>query len=91
VIRFLLFPGVGDMLKKEDFNIDFETGSLLDAFAALIKTRPELEDELLDNTGDLKITYGVFVNDQRISADQRGGFQINENDVITLLPNLAGG
>ena len=91
VITFVLFPGVGDMLKKEEFSLSFKMGNMADALGALLKTYPELEDEIMDENGESRNSISIFVNDERVLYQQRDTIVIKSGDSITILPNLSGG
>lgn len=91
MIVFELLPGVGDMIRKQRFEVEFEGGPLSDAIAGLIKAHPDLAGDLLTPDGHIKSSLATFVNDERITRDERDRIELKGGDRVTILPPLFGG
>ncbi len=76
---------------NKEVEIEFEGQTLKDALLKLVEIYPNLKDRLFDENNNMKKFLAVFIND--VSARELGGenAKINENDVISILPAIAGG
>ena len=91
MITFELFPGVGDMLKKQHLETSFAGKTLDDALAQLMADHPHLTGELLDEQGQYRNALAFFINDQQVTGEMKFEQAIRDSDKITILPALAGG
>lgn len=71
----------------------FETDSFTvdQAVEALTTEYPELKTHLIDNNGKVRSFIKVFVGDDDIKALDGIDTELNENDVVSIVPAIAGG
>jgi len=63
-------------------------GELLDA---LTRDHAELRRHLYTEEGRLRSFVNVYVNDEDIRHLSRGATRVNDTDVISIVPSIAGG
>lgn len=57
----------------------------------LQNTYPDLKKHLLDETGNLRSFINIFVGDEDIRNLQQENTSVKENEVISIVPAIAGG
>ena len=63
-------------------------GSILDE---LNKTYPGFGERILDEQGEIRRFVNIFVNDEDVRFLQERNTPVNEADVISIVPAIAGG
>ncbi|HXV64619.1 MAG TPA: molybdopterin-synthase adenylyltransferase MoeB [Vicinamibacteria bacterium] len=63
-------------------------GELLDR---LIERYGELRKHLFDEAGQLRSFVNVYVNEEDVRSLSRGDTRVEENDVVSIVPSIAGG
>ncbi len=61
------------------------------ALAALVQAHPGLRDHLYDNAGAIRSFVNVYLNDDDIRYLPDDRRQLGANDVISIIPAIAGG
>ncbi len=71
----------------------FETdkSNVKDAIQELVNYYPELENNLLDESGNIRSFVNVFVEDKNIKSLEKEKTTIQENQTINIIPAIAGG
>src|SRR5438270_11769535 len=62
-----------------------------EAVANLAEQYPELRRHLMGENGHLRCFVNLYVNDEDVRGLQRDATPLCENDVLTIVPSLAGG
>ena len=65
--------------------------TLGEAFEDLVRQFPGLAGQVLTETGELHKFVNVYVNDDDVRYLDRLGTKLSDNDVISILPAVAGG
>jgi molybdopterin converting factor small subunit len=71
--------------------IEVQGGSVLDCIADLIRRYPGLEGRILDGGDRLLLKWMVYVYNQGDIVANELSYHVEEGDIITLLPMVAGG
>lgn len=66
-------------------------GTVGEVFSALTTQYPGLEGQLIDDTGTLHKFVNVYVNDDDIRYLSQLATPVGEQDVVSILPAVAGG
>jgi molybdopterin synthase sulfur carrier subunit len=75
--------------KKDSVEIDARTVG--EALAGLTSQFGDLRKHLFNEEGKLRSFVNVYVNDEDIRFLQKGQTPVKENDVISIVPSIAGG
>ena len=78
-------------LTKGAGTIDLRADDLAGAIDALNARFPGFAYRLLDDQGRLRRFVNAFVNEESVSHIAPGEVPLHAGDVITILPNIAGG
>jgi sulfur-carrier protein len=71
--------------------VELEGGTIRELVAALVAKYPSLEQQLLDESGDLNRFVNVYVNGQDVRYLNGLDTPVAERDEVRLLPAMAGG
>jgi sulfur-carrier protein len=71
--------------------VELEGGTIRELVAALVSKYPSLEQQLLDESGDLNRFVNVYVNGQDVRYLDGLDTPVAERDEVRLLPAMAGG
>lgn len=70
----------------------FVAGSNLGAALEQLKaTSPELASRILDEQGEIRRFVNIFVNDEDVRFLQEKDTPVEESDIISIVPAIAGG
>lgn len=71
----------------------FETQqtSVKEAIQELAETYPELKNNLLDESGNIRSFVNVFVEDTNIKSLKKEQTAVQDNQTINIIPAIAGG
>jgi molybdopterin converting factor small subunit len=78
-------------LTKGAGTVELKADDLAQAIDALNRRFPGLSYRLLDDQGRLRRFVNAFVNEESVSHLPPGDVRLHAGDVITILPNIAGG
>lgn len=76
---------------QKEVIIEFEGETLKDVFLKLTDIYPDLKNRLFDENGNLRKFLAVFVNNTNARDIGFENAKINDNDVVFILPAIAGG
>jgi adenylyltransferase/sulfurtransferase len=62
-----------------------------EALASLVAAHPDLRRQLYSEEGKLRSFVNVYVNDEDIRYMKKDQTPVNDNDVISIVPSIAGG
>ncbi|MDP0926806.1 MoaD/ThiS family protein [Paracoccus onubensis] len=65
--------------------------SFNEALGSLIARHPRLKSRLVTGSGTVYDFVSVFVNDRRVGPDEFPEITLDDGDVVTLVPAMAGG
>ncbi len=71
--------------------VELEGGTIRELVAALVAKYPSLEQQLLNESGDLNRFVNVYVNGQDVRYLNGLDTPVAERDEVRLLPAMAGG
>jgi molybdopterin converting factor small subunit len=71
--------------------IEVQGGSVQECIADLIRRYPDLEGMILDGEDRILLRWMVYINNQSAVAFNELSYHVNDGDIITLLPMVAGG
>jgi adenylyltransferase/sulfurtransferase len=71
--------------------LELEGTTVEEVLQQLVKTNPDMEKILFDETGNIRSFVNVYVNDQQIEALEGVQTKLNSTDRVTLIPVIAGG
>ena len=71
--------------------VQLEGGTIRELVAALVAKYPSLEQQLLDQSGDLNRFVNVYVNGQDVRYLNGLDTPVAQRDEVRLLPAMAGG
>ncbi len=75
--------------KKDTVEIDGNSaGEILDE---LTKKYSQLRKHLYDENGELRSYVNIYVNDEDIRYLQKSNTALNETDIVSIIPSIAGG
>jgi molybdopterin converting factor small subunit len=88
----MTFQFSGLLLRYADYNrtVDVSAGTLGEALTELEQRFPALRSVLCDNTGELRRTHRMFVNDELVSRPSTA-LALRSSDRVELLTAIAGG
>ena len=72
-------------------SVTAEGATVAEVFASLIGTFPALKDNLLGDDGGLHKFVNVYVNDDDIRYLRQLDTKVDDGDVLSILPAVAGG
>lgn len=75
--------------KKESVEASGATAG--DVLASLTTQYPELRKQLYNDEGKLRSFVNVYVNDEDIRYMQRDSTPVQDSDVLSIVPSIAGG
>jgi molybdopterin synthase sulfur carrier subunit len=78
-------------LTNNQEEIPVEGSSLGAILNELNRIYPGLSDRILDEKGDIRRFVNIFVNDEDVRFLQLKETRLEESDVISIIPALAGG
>jgi adenylyltransferase/sulfurtransferase len=68
------------------------TGSTVgEVLSALTNQHPDLRKQLYNDQGKLRSFVNVYLNDEDIRYLSKDSTPVNETDVLTIVPSIAGG
>ena len=66
-------------------------GSVQECIADLIHRYPGLEGMILDGENRILLKWTVYINNQSAASSNELSYQVEDGDIISLLPMVAGG
>ncbi len=89
-IVVVTFARLKQIIGKKQF--DYEATMIKDLIEKLIKEfGPELEQELLNEKGEIRKIYRILVNARNINLLDGFNTELHEDDMVVLMPAIAGG
>jgi molybdopterin converting factor small subunit len=89
-IRILIPTPLRAYTNKVD-TIEVKAATVGDAITALTSQFSELRKHLYNDEGRLRSFVNVYLNDEDIRFLQKDQTQVNDGDVISIVPSIAGG
>lgn len=92
-MHWKLFANLAEAAGEREVGVDVESGATLrDAFDALLAAHPELEDEVLDEDGDL-YEHVRLLHEGTDPFAEGDGFEtaVDDGDELALFPPVSGG
>ena len=74
-----------------DASVSAEGATVAEVFAELVQRYPGLEGQLTDDGGGLHKFVNVYRNDDDIRYLEQLDTKLSDNDVVSILPAVAGG
>ena len=74
-----------------DASVSAEGATVAEVFAELVQRYPGLEGQLIDDGGGLHKFVNVYRNDDDIRYTGRLETPVADNDVVSIIPAVAGG
>ena len=71
--------------------VEVQGATVSEALGDLVRRHDGIRRHLLDDAGSVRSFVNIYVNDEDIRHLQNAGTTIAENDVITIVPSVAGG
>lgn len=71
--------------------IEFEGETVQDILTRLPEEYPELRKALFEEDGTIRSFVSVYLNDENVTSEEKRMTALKENDVLLLLPAIAGG
>jgi len=71
--------------------IEVQGGGVQECIADLIRRYPGLEGMILDGENRILLKWTVYINNQSAASSNELSYQVEDGDIITLLPMVAGG
>jgi adenylyltransferase/sulfurtransferase len=71
--------------------VEVIAGSVSEALSSLISKHPELKRHLYAEDGKLRSFVNVYVNDEDVRYLQKEATAVNDSDIISIVPSIAGG
>ncbi|MFC7234251.1 ubiquitin-like small modifier protein 1 [Halosegnis marinus] len=92
-MKWKLFANLAETAGTKEVEVDAGAGDTVrDAFDALLDAHPELRDETVDESGDLREHIRMLRNDTSPFADGDGfETRLEEGDTLALFPPVSGG
>lgn len=66
-------------------------GTIQTVFDSLTDSYPGLKKHLYDDKGELRKFVNIYLNDEDIRYQDGPDSPVNDNDVISIVPSIAGG
>ncbi len=79
--------------KFTDQNRSFTTdkNNLSDAIHDFVEEYPEVENNLLDEEGNIRSFIKVYIGDEEIDPNKNGSFALSDDTEVSIVPAIAGG
>ena len=71
--------------------VEIEAKTVAEALAGLTSTYSDLRRHLFTDDGKLRSFVNVYLNDEDIRYLQKEATPVRENDVLSIVPSIAGG
>ncbi len=71
--------------------VELEAGTVAEALAGLTARYNGLRKHLFNDEGKLRSFVNIYLNDEDIRYLQKDQTPLSENDVISIVPSIAGG
>jgi molybdopterin converting factor small subunit len=71
--------------------LQVEGSTVRECIEALIHRYPDLDGEILDGRGLLLLKWVIYINDKSANSSDELAPPVNDGDLITLVPLVAGG
>jgi molybdopterin converting factor small subunit len=71
--------------------IELEAGTVAEALAGLTSKYQGLRKHLYNEEGKLRSFVNIYLNDEDIRYLQKDQTPLNDNDIISIVPSIAGG
>jgi molybdopterin converting factor small subunit len=84
-------PNILRPLASGEASVEAEGATLRDVFGSLVLQYPELRPSLLGPDGEMHRHLNVFLNDDDVRYLGKLDTKVGEDDVVTLMPAVAGG
>jgi MoaD family protein len=76
--------------EKKD-SLEIEAKTVAEALAAVTRQYGDLRKHLFNEEGKLRSFVNIYLNDEDIRYLKREQTPLNDNDVISIVPSIAGG
>lgn len=79
--------------KYTDQNRRFETqqDTLSDAIQQFVKEYPEVQQNLLDEHGNIRSYIKLYIGDEEVDPAENGSLELTEDTEVSIIPAIAGG
>src|ERR1700689_491073 len=71
--------------------VEVKAGTVAEALSGLVSKHPELKRHLYTDDGKLRSFVNVYVNDEDVRYLQKEATAVNDSDIISIGPSIAGG
>lgn len=72
-------------------SVEVHAGTVSEALSSLVSKHPDLRRHLFTEDNKLRSFVNVYVNDEDVRYLQREATAIKDNDMISIVPSIAGG
>ena len=74
-------------------NRRFETqqNTLSDAIQQFVKEYPEVQQNLLDENGNIRSYIKLYIGDEEVDPAENGSLELTEDTEVSIIPAIAGG
>ncbi len=76
---------------NNESKFETEKNNVKEAIQELVEKYPDLQDNLLDENGDIRSFVNVFVEDTNIKSLKKEATQVKSDQTINIIPAIAGG
>ena len=89
-VRVIIPTPLRQYTEKKD-SVDVEAKTVAEALSGITERYADLRRHLFTDDGKLRSFVNVYLNDEDIRYLQKGQTPLQENDVISIVPSIAGG
>lgn len=75
--------------QNRSFNTDKD--NLSEAIQDFVEEYPEVENNLLDEEGNIRSFIKVYIGDEEIDPNKNGSFKLSDETEVSIVPAIAGG
>ncbi|WP_212747617.1 MoaD/ThiS family protein [Fodinibius saliphilus] len=70
---------------------DTQADNLSDALQAFVDEYPDVEENLLDDNGNIRSYIKLYIGDEKVSPNENGTIAIDNDTEVSIVPAIAGG
>src|SRR5437773_8216078 len=89
-VRVIVPTPLRQYVGKQD-SVEIEAKTVAEALAALTQQYGDLRRHLFTDDGKIRSFVNIYLNDEDIRYLQKDQTPVQENDVISIVPSIAGG
>jgi molybdopterin converting factor small subunit len=89
-VKILIPTPLRGYTEKKD-SLTLEGATVGDVLRQLLSRHPDLRRHLLTDEGSLRSFVNVYLNDEDIRYLQKDQTPVKDNDVLSIVPSIAGG